>query len=224
MTALTKIAQEHDLLVIEDCAQSHGTKHNDKLVGTFGDAACFSFYPTKNIGAFGDAGAVVTNNAELADRLRANRMYGYDDSAISQSLGMNARINEIQASILQLVLKKYIEHDFDQRISIADEYNRGIKNPKVVTPVIPAGCSPSYHQYVVNCNDRDKLMAYLKDKDIHCGIHYQTPIHKMPAFSKYSTAPLPVTEEGCKNIISIPIHTDMTVHDVEKVIQEINNF
>ncbi len=226
MPALNHLAKEHGLTVIEDCAQAHGTTLHSTPVGTLGRVGCFSFYPTKNIGAYGDAGAVVTNDPELASRIRAMRTYGYDNTpGVSSIEGMNARINEIQAAILRIQLQRYILVNLPQRLTIAEAYHAGIDNPAIRLPVVPEGCSPTYHQFVVRCKERDALKAHLKDKGIICSIHYPHPVHQMPAYAPLHTGRiLTATEKACCEILSLPLHTDMTKADTAHVINAVNSF
>ena len=225
MHAIGKIAQEYDLVVVEDCAQAHGTRCNEDHAGTFGEAGCFSFYPTKNIGAFGDAGAVITDDEALYDRLKRTRVYGYDDRGISMEEGNNARINEIQAAILRIKLSRYSEW-LARRIETASHYNERIVNPAVTKPICAETCTPSYHQYVVRSDHRDQLATWLRQHDILTGIHYPVPVHLMPAyrFLDDGSLDLPVTTREARRILSLPIHDALTHEEVDHVISTINAF
>lgn len=221
---LEGIARKYDIPVIEDCAQAHGTLYKERHVGTFGAAGCFSFYPTKNLGSYGDAGAIVTEDLELADRLRAIRMYGYDGKGIAQREGINGRISELQAAILRVKLRR-LDQDISRRRQLADIYQRELKHTSIATPQTPAGTRPSYHQYVIRCEDRDTVIATLKSADIGYGIHYDTPVHLMPAyaFSGGARLDLPVTTEAASRILSLPIHHGLENREVESVCHAINS-
>lgn len=225
MDWILAIAERHGLEVLEDCAQSLGTLCNDRPTGRFGRAACFSFYPTKNLGAYGDGGAVVTDDSELAARLRRKRMYGYDGSPVSIEEGMNARIAEMQSAILRIKLRRFPEW-LDRRLAIADLYNISIANPALTMPVSSPARRPSYHQYVVRCPERERLIDHLNRREIGFGIHYPEPIHTMPAYKPLvpEAVALPVTERCCREVLSIPVHEALTDAEVQSVIAALNEF
>ena len=225
MAAILRIASQHNLAVVEDCAQAHGTKINGQPVGTFGDIGCFSFYPTKNIGAYGDAGAAITNDSSLSERLKRIRMYGYDDSGQSQEEGTNVRINEIQAAILRIKISKFPEW-FQRRLQIAAIYDAEIANPSVIKPDHSKDCSPSYHQYVIRSNDRDTLKSSLLDRSIATGIHYPVPVHLMPAYTFLGgdSLDLPVTTREAGRILSLPVHDGLNLEEAHDVAAAVNAF
>jgi aminotransferase EvaB len=214
------VGRAHGLRIIEDCAQAQGTLYGGTHVGTFGDVGCFSFYPTKNIGAFGDAGAVVCQDPELAERLRAQRMYGYRGSAVSEIEGMNARIAEIQAAILRIKLRLYPEW-LRRRREIAALYTAGIDHPAIQPPRWDSRVEPSFHQYVIRCEDRDAVAAALDGADIGYGIHYPVPVHKMPAYRSTDVS-LPVTEMAAREILSLPVHEALVLEEASRVIECLN--
>jgi aminotransferase EvaB len=225
MDEVVSIASKYSLEVIEDCAQAQGTSYNKRYVGTFSNVGCFSFYPTKNLGAYGDAGAIITNDDDLAEHIRKKRMYGYNKKGIAVEEGMNARIAEIQAAILRIKLRIFKDW-LDRRLHVAQIYNKGIDNPLITKPVSSSKCSPSYHQYIIRCSKRDKLAGHLKSNHIGYGIHYPTPVHLMPAYHFLGNRALnlPVTEKACSEILSLPIHEGITRYEAEKCVEVLNNF
>jgi len=220
-----EIAKSNNIAVLEDCAQASGAYYKQNHVGTFGDAGCFSFYPTKNLGAYGDAGAIVTNDDNLANKLRKMRMYGYDTSATSMVEGMNARISEIQAAILRIKLPLFPKK-LQQRAHIASIYNKMIDNSLIKKPHHMDDCTPSYHQYVIQSNNRKNLEDLLKENEIGYGIHYPMPVHLMPAYAFLggSKLHLPNTLKSCSDILSLPIHDALSDDDATFVATTINMF
>lgn len=218
LKSIDAIAQKDGLAVVEDCAQATGTTYFGKHVGTVGAFGCFSFYPTKNLGAYGDAGAIVTNDDALAEKARSARMYGYDSNAVSQIEGMNARISEIQAAILRIKLARFGDA-LKRRSEIAKAYFEGIASPGVSLPPTQEGVTPNYHQFVVRCADRSAVMDRLSAAEVGCAIHYPVPIHQMPAYAQFApgSGDLSVTETAAGEILSIPFHEALTDAEVEKV-------
>lgn len=226
LDALLAIAERHGIPVVEDCAQAHGTTWKGRAVGTFGAAGCFSFYPTKNIGAFGDAGAVVTDDAALAARLRRLRMYGYKQgSGVADEEGLNGRISEMQAAILRVKLRVYPQW-LERRKAVAQHYETTIRNSAIRRPRILPHCEPSYHQYVVRLRARDALANYLSEQGIQTGIHYPVPVHRMPAYQQLPRCPdyLRVTERASREILSLPIHESISIEEVDFIAAAINRF
>lgn len=215
---ICELAKRHGLAVVEDCAQATGTRHRDRQVGTFGALGCFSFYPTKNLGAYGDAGAVLTDDDQLADRLRRLRMYGYDGSPVATLEGCNARINELQAALLRIKLP-HLDRWNSRRRAIAARYQSELRS--VSTPACPTEVEHCYHQYVIQHPERGLFTAKLDAAGVQWGIHYKTPVHLMPAY-KGRTRPLPVTERACQEIVSIPVHEYLTDDEVAAVIRAVN--
>jgi aminotransferase EvaB len=220
MNALMSQANLLDIPVIEDCAQACGTTYGGIHAGLFGIAGCFSFYPTKNLGAYGDAGAIVTNDDELADRLRKLRTYGMNQKGQATENGMNARISEIQAAILRVKLK-YLPGWLNRRRTIARLYHEMVSNPNICMPMTQEDVVPSYHQFVVRCKNRQKVIDRLSENDIGWAIHYATPIHKMPAFDKNES--FPVAEKAAAEILSLPVHEALEDWEVEKVAKVLNS-
>jgi dTDP-4-amino-4,6-dideoxygalactose transaminase len=219
------IAKKHRLKVIEDCAQAHGASYQGKRVGTFGDLSCFSFYPTKNLGAIGDGGAVATNDPELAKRLRLIREYGWADRYISEIPGWNSRLDELQAAILRVKLKT-LQADNQKRIGIAKSYDSSLAIAGLKTPSVRDNVEHVYHLYVVRTSKRDNLKEFLTGKGIGTGIHYPVPIHLQKAYlGKLRGADnLPVTVAAAKEILSLPMYPELSGEDVKSTIQAIQEY
>lgn len=224
MPVILKIAKKHNLKIVEDCAQSHGTKINNKKAGAFGNISCFSFYPTKNLGAYGDAGIILTSNKKLAEKCRALRMYGMKQGHHSYFEGYNSRLDEMQAAILNVKLK-YLDEWVARRRQIAKYYLNNIKNPKIILPKTDTQ-NNSFHLFVIKTNQRKKLIKYLTDNNIGFGIHYETPVHLQKAykFLGYKKGDLPITENFAKQIISLPIFPELTKAEIKHIVDIINKF
>ncbi len=223
MKEITKIAREHNLRVIEDCAQSHGADIEGKRTGTWGDIAAFSFYPTKNLGAIGDGGMVVTDRQELAENVKLLREYGWKQRYISEIPGLNSRLDEMQAAILRVKLP-HLDDENCRRQQIAHLYNNLLSSSGVTIPVEKKNVRHVYHQYVIQTQKRDELKKYLKGYGIDALIHYPVPVHLQPAYKKLSGRSLIVTEQVCKTILSLPIHPQVTDRQVEQISELIVNF
>lgn len=225
LSRLVDLASARGLHLVEDCAQAIGTTFDGRQVGSVGDMGCFSFYPTKNLGAMGDAGAVVTSNDELADRLRRLRFYGYNDAGESVLEGTNARISEIQAAMLRVKLRRFPDW-MNRRRAVAAAYGEGIRNPRVLLPPAQAGVEPSWHQYVVRTAGRDGLMAALRAADIESAVHYRVPVHRMPVYQRlWGLVPtLPETERAAGEILSLPIHESVSPEEARSVVDAINKY
>lgn len=220
---IMSIAKKHNLFIIEDCAQANGSIYKDKKVGSFGDIACFSFYPTKNLGGIGDGGAVLTSDEKLAERIRLLRQYGWAERYISYIDGWNSRLDEIQAAILRVKLK-YLDIDNSRRNVIASAYNEGLKNVNLLLPKIRTNAGHVFHLYVVRTDKRDKLMDFLKRNEINTLIHYPSPVHLQPAYKKFGTSHLEATEKITGEILSLPIYPELSDRDVNYVIETIKKF
>ncbi len=222
MTSLETIAKEHGLRIIEDAAQAHGATLNGKRAGNHGDAAGFSFYPGKNLGALGDAGAVTTNDEELAALVRTLANYGATRKYHHDFLGMNSRMDELQAAVLSLKLKT-LDQDNDARRLIAARYTNEIRNSYVTLPYAN-GSGNVYHVYPILTKHREKLMKQLEDKGIGTLIHYPLPLHKQPAYKEYATQHFPVAERFAREEVSLPISPLLTAEEVTYIIEQINVF
>ena len=218
MVPIMKFAREKGIYVIEDCAQAHGASIDGKTVGSFGDLACFSFYPTKNLGAIGDGGAVVTNQPELDQRLRLIREYGWKDRYISTIAGMNTRLDEIQAAILNVKLP-YLQMKNLKRQAIAAVYDQNLTGTSFVLPKTRAGTEHVMHLYVIQTEKRDDLQAYLKSNGVGSAVHYPQAVHQQPAYRGRLRGgnQLPVTERLVPRILSLPMFPQLKMEDVEQV-------
>jgi dTDP-4-amino-4,6-dideoxygalactose transaminase len=222
MEEILEIARNYCLCVIEDCAQAHGATYRDKRVGSFGDMACFSFYPTKNLGALGDGGAVVTNDPELAEKARLIREYGWAKRYVSDIPGWNTRLDEIQAAILRVKLK-HLDFDNSRRIKLAELYNKGLFKTDVALPKLQKDSVSVYHLYVIRVKERDSLSAYLRSKDIGTAVHYPVPVHLQPAYGRNAVS-LPSAEIVAREVLSLPIYPELTGSQVQFVIDSIKEY
>jgi dTDP-4-amino-4,6-dideoxygalactose transaminase len=219
--SIMDIAKRNNLKVLEDCAQAVGTIHKGNHVGNFGDLAAFSFYPTKNLGAYGDAGMIVTNNHKLAEKAGLMRMYGYDKNHISIVKGTNARISEIQSAILRVKLR-YLPEWLRKRRKNADYYLENIKNKKIKLPYIYKNREHSFHQFVIRVEERAVLIKKLKKKEIQYGIHYPVPVHQMHYYKRKYKVSLPITEQVVTDILSIPVHENLKREELKQIIDLLN--
>ncbi len=216
MAAILDLARRFDLRIIEDCAQAHGAKLGGQRVGTFGDIATFSFYPTKNLGALGDGGAVATNDAELAERVRLLREYGWRERYVSEVAGMNSRLDELQATILRVRLKA-LDEDNERRRQIARIYDEQLAAASLQLPTRRGEVSHVYHQYVVRSDKRDRLQARLKEQRIGALIHYPVPVHLQPAYRNRAPISLLETERAAREVLSLPMFPQLTGEQIEQV-------
>lgn len=228
MDEIMEVANTNNLLVLEDCAQSHGAQLLDKKAGAWGHAAGFSFYPGKNLGALGDAGAITTNDDELANTLRALRNYGSHKKYENLYRGVNSRLDEIQAAMLSVKLK-YLDDETAHRRSIAQLYLAGINNPAIQLPLAansPASNieSHAWHLFVVRCEQRDNLQAFLAENGIQTLIHYPIPPHKQKAYEGLGYLKFPITESIHKQVLSLPMSPALTLEEAEQVVQICNRF
>ncbi len=222
---INKIAKKYRLKVIEDCAQSAGAYFKNKPSGSFGDLSAFSFYPTKNLGAYGDGGMIVTNNKKLNLRCKKLRKYGMKKLYYSEIHGINSRLDEIQAAILKFKLKK-LNSDVKKRRRIAELYNKNLKCNELILPKENKKNYHSFYVYVVRHKKRKKLMDYLKKNNIFCNISYPFPIHSMKGY-KYlniNQNDLKVTNKLSEEIFSLPMYPELTDKNIEKVIKTLNKF
>lgn len=225
MDKIVELCKKYNLRLVEDCAQSHGACFNGQMTGTFGDIGCFSFYPSKNLGAFGDAGSIVTNDASLAKEFKIFRNYGSEKRYYNKVVGANSRLDELQAGLLRVRLK-YMEALTQERIALADRYSREIRNDKLRLPVVVENATCVWHQYVVRCEERDRLAAYLQEKGIGTIIHYPIPPHLSEAYQYlgHSEGSFPDTERLAKTVLSIPMYNGMTEAEQDYVIAALNEF
>lgn len=226
MEKIMKIAKKYNLKVVEDCAQSHGAMLNGQKCGTFGDIGCFSFYPTKNLGAFGDAGAIITNHKEYAYNIRMLRNYGSKEHYYFETVGYNSRLDELQAALLNVKLK-YLDDLSLERKQIAKLYDQGIVNPHITKPMRKFDeTSHVYHQYVVRVEDRKKFMSYLKENGIGSQIHYPQPPHLSTAYAYlgHKKGDFPITERYSDQVVSLPMYNGLSEEEITYVIDTINRY
>lgn len=225
MGPIMEIAKKYNLRVVEDCAQSHGAKFNGQMTGTFGDIGCFSFYPSKNLGAFGDAGAIVTNDAKIADDVRVYRNYGSEKRYYNRVVGTNSRLDEMQAGLLRVRLSHMDELEAEKR-QICERYLSELKNNRIELPRIREGATHIWHQFVIRCEERDELIKYLDENNIGTIIHYPIPPHLSEAYQYLGLkeGDLPITESCAKEVLSIPLYNGMTEEELEYIINKINQF
>lgn len=217
MDPIMEIARKYNLFVIEDACQAHGTEYKGKKVGSIGDLGCFSFYPAKNLGAYGDGGMIVTNNKELADKLRMLRNYGQPQKHYHDFVGVNSRLAEIQAAILRVKLKHLDEWN-ESRRKVANLYNECLESFGVIIPVEKKYAKHVYHLYVIRCKERDKVKQYLLKNGIQTQVHYPIPVHKQKAYSDSGgNAQLPITEKICSEILSLPIYPSLKDKELEYI-------
>ena len=226
MTKIMELAHKYDLKVIEDCAQSHGNHWNGQTVGTFGDVGCFSFYPSKGCGAFGDAGAIVTDNEDLANMFRVFRNYGSEKRYYNMMVGSNSRLDELQAGLLRVKLSHLDEFN-EERCNIANRYYDGIKNPLIQLPKIRPGADSTWHQFVIHVpQHRDKLIEHLKERGIGTLIHYPIPPHLSEAYAYlgHNKGDFPIAEKYADEVLSLPMYNGMTFEEQETVIKALNDY
>lgn len=225
MTRIMYLADKYHLKVIEDCAQSHGNHWEGKTVGTFGKVGCFSFYPSKGCGAFGDAGCIVTDNEELAKKFKVFRNYGSEKRYHNQMVGSNSRLDELQAGLLRVKLRHLNEFN-EERNKIAQRYIEGLSLQGLMLPRIRPGADSTWHQFVVHCEFRDELMTYLKEHGIGTLIHYPIPPHLSEAYQYLGKkkGDFPIAEKNADEVLSLPMYNGMTNEELDYVIETINNF
>ncbi len=218
MAAILPLARQHGLAVLEDCAQAHGATVNGQRVGGLGDAAAFSFYPTKNLGALGDGGAVITRHDDVAERLRQLRQYGWRERYISDVAGYNSRLDELQAAILRVKLA-HLDADNGRRQQLAARYHQQLAGLPVQLPPVRPSAGHVFHLYVIQCNQRDELAVFLKEWGIGTAVHYPVPVHLQPAYAHLGYAPgsLPHTERAAGRILSLPLYAHMPDEHVDVV-------
>lgn len=223
MPELMAIAKEHGLLVLEDCAQAHGAELDGKRAGNWGDAAGFSFYPGKNLGALGDAGAITTNDDELAQTVKALRNYGSHKKYENLYQGVNSRLDEIQAAMLRVKLR-HLESETARRQQIAQIYRANITNPLIMLPQVAEELAHVWHLFVVRCERREALQSYLVEQGIQTLIHYPIPPHKQQAYREFSNMALPLTEQIHQQVVSLPLDPTMSDEAIAHIIHSVNGF
>jgi len=226
MGTILEIAKKHNLYVIEDAAQGHGAKFSGKKVGTLGHIACFSFYPAKNLGAYGDAGLIATNDEDIAEKIRLLREYGQKPKNHHTIVGYNSRLDTLQAAILRVKLR-YLDAWNEARRRNAALYSKMLRDlPSVGLPDVVEGRTHVYHLYVIRSKQRDALKEFFTQNNISTGIHYPTPVHLQPAYTRMygETVSLPITEKVCKEILSLPMFPELTEQEITYVCETIKRF
>lgn len=225
LDAIQDLCKKNNLKLIEDVSQAHGALWKGKRLGSFGDIACFSCYPTKNLGAIGDAGLITTNNNELAKKIRMMREYGWQSRYISEAIGRNSRLDEIQAAILRVKLRK-LDSDNKKRKEIAGLYSEGLKTLPIILPVNNSNSESVFHLYVIKSKLRDRLREYLIKRDIEPGIHYPVPVHLQPAYlNRIRTSNnMNVTEVLATEVLSLPIYPELNETQIARVISTVKKF
>jgi dTDP-4-amino-4,6-dideoxygalactose transaminase len=223
---ILSFVRKHKLALIEDCAQACGGRYRGKRLGSIGDIGCFSFYPTKNLGAIGDGGIVLTRDSKIAERLRRLRQYGWNDARQTSEPGLNSRLDPLQAAILHAKLP-HLDDDNARRGAIAHRYARGLDGMPITVSKQREDTQHVYHLYVIACQNRDALIAYLAKHQIGCAIHYPVPVHRQYGYAERIMLPpagLPVTERVCQQILSLPLYPELTDADVDSVVAATRGF
>ena len=225
MDAIMALADSRNVRVIEDAAQAHGAMYKGRPCGSTGDVGCFSFYPGKNLGAYGDGGAIVTNDDDIAEYVRRFRNYGQKVKYHHEMVGWNTRLDSIQAAVLRVKLKHITDWN-RLRASNADKYRTQLAGSPVTLPVVAPECTHIYHLFVIRCERRDDLMAYLNERDIQSGIHYPIPIHLQSAYAELGlgVGSLPVTEKAAGEIVSLPMFPELTDEQIGHVCEGVRGF
>jgi dTDP-4-amino-4,6-dideoxygalactose transaminase len=223
METIWALAAEYGLKIIEDSAQAHGALYQGRRIGSLGDASAFSFYPGKNLGAMGDGGAITTNDEKLFTKAKALANYGSLEKYRHIYKGVNSRLDEIQAAVLNAKLE-YLDADNAKRRSIARYYREHIVNPQIVLPQIYDEEAHVWHLFVVRTQERDRLAIFLKDNGIESLIHYPTPLHKQNAYAEYAHFPLPITEKIHNEVLSLPISPVMTDDEIIRAVEVVNGY
>lgn len=223
MDAINTLAKKYNLKVFEDCAQSIGAKYNGRYAGSLSDAAAFSFFPTKNLGALGDGGAILTNDEDVYRLSKSLRNYGSHEKYKNEFKGINSRLDEIQASFLRVKLRR-LNNDNLSKVRVADIYLNNINNKNIVLPAVLQGNLHVYHQFVVRCSQRDKLRAHLSNNGVGTLVHYPIPPHKQLAYKEWNKLSYPITEQIHNEVVSLPIDHTLTQKEVKQVVDAINCF
>jgi dTDP-4-amino-4,6-dideoxygalactose transaminase len=223
MDRINILCERHNLILIEDCAQSHGSTFKNQMTGSFGIAGCFSFYPTKNLGAFGDGGAICTNDENLYESLRRLRNYGSVVKYHNDIIGVNSRLDELQAAILRIKLG-HINELIDHRSQLANHYKQMITNPKVLLPNTNINSTHVWHLFVIQVEERSAFIEHCKAYGVETGIHYPIPIHLSDAYKGKLMVDSDLTELICSRVVSLPIFDWMELEDADYVINVVNLF
>jgi len=222
MDEICAIAEEFDLLVVEDCAQSFGSRYGDRFTGSIGAAGAFSFFPSKNLGCYGDGGMVTTNDDEIASKIRMLRNHGSSQQYHHDVIGYNSRLDELQAVILRIKLKRIDDYN-RKRLQVAQAYNERLAGSRFQLPAIPTDRDHVFHQYTLLCDSRDAVREAVLARDVACAIYYPIPLHRQKAFADTVQPTLPVSEETARRCLSLPIFPEMTREQVDSVCEALAN-
>jgi dTDP-4-amino-4,6-dideoxygalactose transaminase len=226
MDAISAIGRRHSLRIVEDCAQAAGGRYRGKRIGSFGNVACFSFYPTKNLGGIGDGGMVVTGDPDLAARVRRLRQYGWDEARQPREIGLNSRLDPLQAAILGVKLP-HLDADNARRAAVARGYDAAFAELPLTVPAAREDASHVYHLYVVACDDRAAMMTHLAEQQVGAAIHYPEPVHRQHGYAErvvVAKSGLPVTEKLAGRILSLPIYPELADDDAQRVTAAVGGF
>ena len=225
MNAITKIAKKHSLKVVEDAAQSFGAVYGNRQTGSFGDAGCLSFFPTKNLGGAGDGGMVVTSSEALADKIRVLRIHGSKQKYFHEVVGINSRLDEIQAAVVGVKLK-YLDRWNAMRRAHAAFYGNALRDLPLKLPVVPADSRHTFHLYSVRAPRRDALVRFLRSRGIGCGVYYPLPLHLQPCYRDlgYKRGDLPESERASKEVLSLPMYAELSKSALERVVRIVREF
>lgn len=225
MAKVREICDRYNLYLVEDCAQSHGAKYDGRMTGTFGDVACFSFYPSKNLGCFGDGGAIVTDNTELAQKFRVFRNYGSEKRYHNMMVGTNSRLDELQAGLLRVKLS-HLDELNRERAKIAERYMNEITTSNITLPKVANQCTSVWHLFVITTDIREEMIKHLQANDIYTMIHYPIPPHLSEAYEYlgYKMGAFPISEQNARQVLTLPLYNGMTAEEIDKVIQVVNRF
>jgi dTDP-4-amino-4,6-dideoxygalactose transaminase len=226
LESLMAIAKENGLPLIEDCAQSTGARYKGRRLGSLGDLGCFSFYPTKNLGAIGDGGMLVTQRPEIAERVRRLRQYGWDDTRATVEPGLNSRLDEVQAAILNVKLQ-HLDADNSRRRAIAKTYSEALGGLRMQLPAERPETEHVFHLYVLKLSDREKLKSHLASHGVLAGVHYPVPAHRHGGYTEkcvLRAGPLAVTDQLSATVLSLPMYPELTVDEVNQVVRAVKSF
>jgi dTDP-4-amino-4,6-dideoxygalactose transaminase len=225
MTRIQKIAEKYDLKIIEDCCQAIGSYHKGKKAGAFGLSGCYSFFPSKNLGGFGDGGMIVSSNNDLINRIKKLRVHGSTEQYIHDEIGHNSRLDSLQAAVLRVKLKK-LDMWLEGRRRIAQKYDSAFSGCNIATPEVAEGNVHTYHQYTIKVDERNELLKYLNDKGIGARIYYPVPLHLQPCYRDlgYSIGSLPVSETVAEKVLSLPVYPELSDEKVDYVIDTVLGF
>lgn len=225
MDAIMAISKKYGLKVVEDACQAIGSTYKGKSAGSFGETGCISFFPSKNLGGFGDGGMVMSNDQRIVDSIKKLRVHGSTEQYIHDEIGYNSRLDSLQAAVLRVKLK-YLDNWFDGRRAIAEKYNEAFKDLPVATPKVAEGNVHTYHQYTIEVEDRNDLLQHLMSKDIAARIYYPVPLHLQPCYKDlgYSPGKLPVCEKKAERVLSLPVYPELDEKQVDYIINSVKEF